>query len=163
MILNCFVAVGEVCSFAGRCHLHNMPLYLGDGSDNCIYSHTAEVADQTCYLTQSPSHSILTLGEPVLVLTQSRQEPDKVACRLSVLSNIWIYVMGCVCPAGTKFIVGHYTQTLEPFFFSYLTIDFYHFTPLSLALTSPGGHKVSTKQNLLSSFLAHFSNDQGEI
>ena len=35
------------------------------------------------------------------------------------------------------------------------TIDFYHFIPLSLALTLPGGHKVSAKQNVLASFFLH--------
>ena len=35
---------------------------------------------------------------------------------------------------------------------SICTINFYHFIPLSLTLTLPGGHKVSTKQNLLASF-----------
>ena len=33
------------------------------------------------------------------------------------------------------------------------TIDFYHITPLSLTLISAGGHKVSTKQNVLLYFL----------
>ena len=32
------------------------------------------------------------------------------------------------------------------------TIGFYHFVPLSLTLTLPGGHKVISKQNLLDSF-----------
>ena len=32
------------------------------------------------------------------------------------------------------------------------TIDFYHFIPLSLTLSVPGGHKVNAKQNLLVSF-----------
>ena len=31
-------------------------------------------------------------------------------------------------------------------------ITFYHFIPLSLTLTSPAGHKISAKQNLLASF-----------
>ena len=46
------------------------------------------------------------------------------------------------------------------------TIDFYHFMPLSLTLTLPGAHKVSTKQILLASFsptLFHFSSDQDEM
>ena len=32
------------------------------------------------------------------------------------------------------------------------TYGFYHFIPLSVTLTLAGGHKVSTKQNLLASF-----------
>ena len=43
------------------------------------------------------------------------------------------------------------------------TIYLYHFVPLSLSLTLPGGHKVSLKQNLLASFLLHFAADQDEI
>ena len=44
------------------------------------------------------------------------------------------------------------------------TIDFYHFIPLLLTLTLPGGNKVSTKQNLFwLQFLALFSSDQDEI
>ena len=31
------------------------------------------------------------------------------------------------------------------------TIAFYHYVPLSLTLTLPGGHKVSAKQNVLAS------------
>ena len=48
--------------------------------------------------------------------------------------------------------VEHYIQTVQPFFISALFIDSfggYHFTPLSLTLTLPGGHKVSAKQTLL--------------
>ena len=36
------------------------------------------------------------------------------------------------------------------------TIDFYHFIPLSLTLTLPGGHKVSAKQNLLASMCTFY-------
>ena len=43
------------------------------------------------------------------------------------------------------------------------TIDFYHFVPLSLTLTLPGGDKVSAKQNLLASFIRMLSSDQDEI
>ena len=48
--------------------------------------------------------------------------------------------------------VEHYIQTVQPFFISALCIDSfggYHFTPLSLTLTLPGGHKVSAKHTLL--------------
>ena len=65
-------------------------------------------------------------------------------------------VQSRVCPANLawqNFNIGHYTQTLQPFFFIPTmhigTIDFYHFIPLSVALTLAGGHKVSAKQNLL--------------
>ena len=54
------------------------------------------------------------------------------------------------------FNIGHYTQTVQQIFFTPAmligTMDFCHFIPLSLTLTLPGGHKVSTKQNLLASF-----------
>ena len=43
------------------------------------------------------------------------------------------------------------------------TIDFYDFLPLSLTLTWTRGHTVDAKQNLLASFLPHFSTDQDEI
>ena len=63
------------------------------------------------------------------------------------------------CPPvlyGKNFNVGQYMQTFQPTFFIPAlligTIGFYHFIPLSLTLTLPGGHKVSTKQNLLASF-----------
>ena len=93
------------------------------------------------------------------------------------MNNIWNFVMCCVCPAGwpaghpsivccKNFYVGHCTQTFQPncFISAMLLgiVHFYHFLPLSLTLTLPGGHKVSTKQNLLASFLTHFSADQGE-
>ena len=49
-----------------------------------------------------------------------------------------------------------YTQTVQPVLFIPAmligSIDFYHFIPLSLTLTLGGGHKISTKQNLLASF-----------
>ena len=35
------------------------------------------------------------------------------------------------------------------------TINLCHFIPLSLTLTSAGGHKVSTMQNLLATFFSH--------
>ena len=57
---------------------------------------------------------------------------------------------------GTAFNLGHHTQVVQPncFIPALLTgtIDFYHFTPLSVTLTMLGGHKVSTKQDLLASF-----------
>ena len=57
---------------------------------------------------------------------------------------------------GKNFDVGYYTQNVLPNLFIpamlIVTIDFYHFIPLSLTLTSPTCHKVSAKQNLLASF-----------
>ena len=51
--------------------------------------------------------------------------------------------------------LGYYMQTIQPNFFIPAiligTIDFYHFVSL-LTLTSPRGHKVSMKLNLLASF-----------
>ena len=38
------------------------------------------------------------------------------------------------------------------------TIDLYHFIPLLVTFTLTGGHKVSTKQNLLASFCCTLSN-----
>ena len=72
---------------------------------------------------------------------------------------------------GKIFRVGYYTETFQPNFFIPAmlrvtvigTIDFYHFIPFSWTLSLPGGHKVSAKQNLFTSFLAHFSSDQDEI
>ena len=43
------------------------------------------------------------------------------------------------------------------------TINFYHFIPLSAILTLAWGHKVSTRQSLLASFLTHFSADEDEV
>ena len=40
-------------------------------------------------------------------------------------------------------------------------INFYHFTPCSLTLTLPGGHKVSKNQNLLASFSPTLINRSG--
>ena len=52
--------------------------------------------------------------------------------------------------------VEHYTQTVQPNLFIPTvlkgTIDFYHFTWISLTWTLPGGDKVSAKQNPLGSF-----------
>ena len=54
------------------------------------------------------------------------------------------------------FNIGHYMQTVQPIFFIPAmligTFDHYKFILLSLTLTLPRGHKVSTKQNLLASF-----------
>ena len=69
-----------------------------------------------------------------------------------------IYVMICVRLAGQhskNFNSGHHMQTVQSNFLVCIadsligTIYFYHFIPLSLALTLPGGHKVSAKQNRL--------------
>ena len=45
------------------------------------------------------------------------------------------------------------------------TIDLNHFIPLPLTLTLPGGHKISTQQNVWLHFLTHthFLSDQDEI
>ena len=43
------------------------------------------------------------------------------------------------------------------------TIDSYHFVPLSLTLTLPGGHRVSVMQNLLTSFSGTISNWSGTL
>ena len=43
------------------------------------------------------------------------------------------------------------------------TIDFFHFVPLSLTLTLPGGRKFSAKRNILASFSHTLSTDQDEI
>ena len=83
-------------------------------------------------------------------------------CFLTHMSNILIYVMSSVRPARwptsrTAFLRGK-TLVQAIFFVRVMligaigTIDFYHFVPLSLTLTLAGGHKVSTKQNLLASF-----------
>ena len=90
------------------------------------------------------------------------------------MSVLWIYVMGFVCLAGQWAVLhgknvnaGHYAQAVQPTLFIPAMligiIDFYHFIPLSLTLTLPEGHKVSTKQNLLLHFLSHFSSDWDEI
>ena len=82
-------------------------------------------------------------------------------------SIIWICLMS---PRGKNFDVGH--NTLSSKICSYLfitvqqnlfipamligTIDFYCFMRLTLTLSLPAGHKVSTKQNLLASFSPTF-------
>ena len=71
-------------------------------------------------------------------------------CHESSLSGCWAILR------GKNFNILHYRQTVHSNFFIPVmlldTIDFYHFIPLSLTLTLPGGHKVSAKQNLLASF-----------
>ena len=51
---------------------------------------------------------------------------------------------------------GHYTQTVSPIFcipaMFFGTIDFYHFIPLLHTAILPADHKVSAKQNFLTSF-----------
>ena len=54
---------------------------------------------------------------------------------------------------GKLFNVGHYTYIVQPMHIG--TIDMYHFILPSQTLTLAGGHKVSTKQNLLASFFWH--------
>ena len=75
------------------------------------------------------------------------------------------YLCNELCWLGISFSVGHYTQTVQPIFFKpailLCTIDFYCFILLSLTLAR--GHKVSTQQNLLASFFAHFSSDQLQL
>ena len=61
----------------------------------------------------------------------------------------WLSVRPAALPAWQKdFNVGHYTQTVQLKIFIPVmpidTIDFYHFVPLSLPLTLPWGHRVST-------------------
>ena len=58
-------------------------------SNNFMCCHTdTEVADQT-YI--SPSHSILTLGRPVPVLTLQRQVPGRVATGAPILKSlVWL-------------------------------------------------------------------------
>ena len=74
------------------------------------------------------------------------------------MNNMLIYVVSCVCPAScTKnFIIGHYLQTIQPIFFHACHACRHHwllpFRQLSLTLTLPGGHKVSSDQNVLASF-----------
>ena len=57
-------------------------------------------------------------------------------------------------------MVRHCTQTLEPNSFIPAkhtgTIDFYHFIPVSVALTLDGGHKVRGKRNWLNSCFHSF-------
>ena len=68
----------------------------------------------------------------------------------------WLSVL-----CGKNFNVRCYMQTFHPNLFIPTmlvgTIDFYHCIPLSLTLTWPRGHKVSTNQNLGFIFFAHFS------
>ena len=75
--------------------------------------------------------------------------------------------MSSVCRAGwlavlcsNKFNVGHYMQSFQancliPAMQYIGTFFFYHFIPLSVILTLPWGHKVSTKQNLVASLFSH--------
>ena len=54
-------------------------------SDNCTCCHTEiELADQTFYLT----HSILTPGQPVPVLTLERQAPGRVATGVLMFKSL---------------------------------------------------------------------------
>ena len=88
------------------------------------------------------------------------------------MSNIWICVVSRCrrrpsCMAKT-FLTFDVTRKLfnQVFFFIPAmvvgTIDCCHCVPRSITLTLAGGHKVSTKRNLLVYFLAHFSTDQDE-
>ena len=108
----------------------------------------------------------------------SKQFSLRVICEgyfIDPYSIIRIYVRTCVCMSaqlhvfcGKNFFnVGQYMHTSQPKFFIpaiFLgTIYFCYRILLSLTLTLPGGHKVSTKHNLLASFLALFFCDQDEI
>ena len=57
---------------------------------------------------------------------------------------------------GKNFDVGHFTQTVQPVLFILAmltgTIDFHHFILLSLIMSLPGGHKVSTQQRFFALF-----------
>ena len=62
-------------------------------------------------------------------------------------------------PAGRPVILRG-RQTSKPILFIPAiligAIDFYHFIWPSLTLTLPGGHKISTEENLLASFSPTF-------
>ena len=76
------------------------------------------------------------------------------------ISIMWISVMSHFLLAGWSSIhtewqkLHHWTLCRNIFIPAKLrgTIGFYHIRPLSLTLTLAGGHKVSTKQNLLALF-----------
>ena len=74
-------------------------------------------------------------------------------CSESCLSG---WLAGLSVLYGKNCDIGHYMKTVQPnlFIVSMLigTIDFCHLIPLLLTWTLPGGHKISTKQNLLASF-----------
>ena len=70
---------------------------------------------------------------------------------------------------GKNFDIGYYMQTVtvQPNLIIPAicigSIDLFHFILLLQTLTLPWGHKINVKQNLLPSFLAHFSSDQNKI
>ena len=63
--------------------------------------------------------------------------------------------------------VGHYTQTVKPFFFIPAmligTIDFHYFLTLSLTLALPGVTRSAQSKTYWLTFLTHSSSDQDEI
>ena len=86
------------------------------------------------------------------------------------MSIIWIYVMSRVRPVGRPSSCMAKTLTLDimrTLFIQFRfmpamligTIDVYHFIPLSLTLTLPGGQKVNAKQNCWLHFLPRFFSD----
>ena len=72
------------------------------------------------------------------------------------MKNVCLSLAGCQSCETKTFNVGHFMQTVQPNVFIPAmllgTIDFYHCIPLSLTLTLAEHHKVSAKQNLLTSF-----------
>ena len=101
----------------------------------------------------------------------SHKMTTRVVLHLIHMSDMWIVVISRVCPSvlrGKNFNVGHYSQTSQPNSFTPVrfisTIDFRHFMPLSVTSTLAGGHKVSTKQKLLTSFCRFILiNDMGMV
>ena len=75
------------------------------------------------------------------------------------MSVMWIYVKSYVRLSilyGKNFNIGYYMQTFQSnIFIPAMLIGSFDFWPW--------GYKVSTKQNLLASFLAHISSHHSEI
>ena len=67
----------------------------------------------------------------------------------------WLSAQSAVL-GGKNFKIGYYVQALQKISFVptvfIVTIDLFHFIPLSVILTSDKGHNVSEKQNQLDSF-----------
>ena len=92
-----------------------------------------------------------------------------LTCFLIQMSNMWIYLISCVCPSGwlssIYFSFMAKTSKLDILQKTFLpnsftpmligTTDLLHYIPLSMTFTSVGGYKFTAKQNLSGFIFLH--------
>ena len=65
-----------------------MPMYLKDGSASTSLRAAALIKTMQMKLAFSPSHSLMTPGQPILTLALKRRVPDRVSTRVPIFHVI---------------------------------------------------------------------------